>query len=165
MNQGKSIIILSSLIIWLIFAGTTENVYSQNRETSLELFEELVGGEWRLGNSIQTFEWGLGKMSVIAKSYIFNGSEKILASEGYWYWHPGKQEIEGIFTAINMPVVFFDYTTEIRGDSLISNLIAYDQKGKESNYEEIIYLGDENSYNWSLLQDGNSIMDGVFKRQ
>jgi hypothetical protein len=165
MNQGISVRICYCLITFLFLAGPTVNVYSQNRETPLHLFEKLVEGEWRLENSVQTFEWGLGKMSVVAKGYILNEGKKILASEGYWYWHPGKQRIEGVFTAINMPVVFFDYNTAIRGDSLISDIVAYDQNGKESKYVEIIYVGNDNSYSWSLMQNGTAIMEGTFKRQ
>ena len=85
-------------------------------------FEQLIGGQWYLEGSYQEFEWGVGRRSVRSRSYFIIEGEPKLVSEGIWFWHPGERQIRGVVTAIDMPVVFFDYTTRFEGNRMVSDL-------------------------------------------
>ncbi len=105
--------------------------HPQTTAERLAPFERLVGKRWFLGEStMQEFEWGVGRQSVRARGYVVAGGEAAeLISEGTWFWHPGAQAIKGAFTAVDMPISFFDYTTRFEGDSIVSELTAYPPSG------------------------------------
>ena len=67
-------------------------------------------------------------------------------SDGTWFWHSGDKAIKGIFVALDMPVVFFDYTTRFDGDKMINDLLTYDPAGTESIYTETWDFTEENTY-------------------
>ncbi len=132
-------------------------------------FERLVGGKWYLEGSYQEFEWGVGRRSVKARSYFIIDGEPKLVSEGVWFWHPGKEEIKGVFTAIDMPVVFFDYTTRFEGDKMVNDLLSYSAKGVETAYVETWDFTDATHFVWKLLKkapDGmQEIMGGTYSKK
>ncbi len=131
-------------------------------------FDRLIGGSWQLGNSTSEFEWGVGKRSVRGRSYLTIEGERILVSEGSWYWHPGSKQIRGSFTAINMPVVLFEYTTGFEGDTLFHDLLSYDQAGTEFRYLETWQFTDDSHYVWTLFEktdDGNvEQMNAIYEK-
>ncbi len=131
-------------------------------------FESLIGGQWHLDGSYQELEWGLDGMSVKSKSYVMVGGESQLVSEGLWFWHPGEQQIKGIFTAVDMPVVFFDYTTRFEDEKMVSDLVTYDAAGARSEFVEVWDLVDERHYVWTLSvrsPDGlQEVMAGTYER-
>lgn len=118
----------------------------------LEPFGKLVGGQWQLDGSYQEFEWGLGRRSVKARSYFVVEGEPRLVSEGIWFWHPGEEQIKGVFTAIDMPVVFFDYTTRFESNTMINDLRAYGVNGTETRYLETWDFIDDEHYVWALAK-------------
>ena len=132
-------------------------------------FERLIGGQWHLEGSYSEFEWGLGRQSVITRSYFVVEGEPKLVSEGFWYWHPGEQAIKGAFTAIDMPVVFFDYTVRFEGDMMVADLVGYDAAGAASSYIETWEFTDDTHYVWKLFSetpDGpQEVMGGTFDRR
>lgn len=115
-------------------------------------FARLMGGQWHLGGSYQEFEWGVGRQSVKSRGYFLVGGEPKLVSEGIWFWHPGQKQIKGYFTAIDMPVVFFDYTTRFEKDKMISELRSYGLKGNETAYVETWEFKDDKHYVWKLFR-------------
>ena len=48
--------------------------------------------------------------AVKARSYFVVGGEAQLVSEGIWFWHRKEKQVKGVFTAKEMPVVFFAWT-------------------------------------------------------
>lgn len=135
----------------------------------LAAFERLVGGQWHLEGSYQEFEWGVGRRSVRSRSYFVVEGEPKLVSEGVWFWHPGEEQIKGIFTAIDMPVVFFDYTTRFEDDKMVNDLRSYGANGAEEVYVETWEFRDDSHYVWTLWKktpEGLSeVMGGTYSRK
>ena len=89
----------------------------------------------------------------------------VLVSEGSWFWHPGEKMIKGFFTAINMPVDFFEYTTETKDGKIVSALDSYDSTGNKMSYTEVLEFTGKHTYQWSLLQGDATVMGGTFERK
>jgi len=146
---------------------------SQDAQTSapdpLVPFERLMGGQWHLDGSYQEFEWGVGRRSVKARSYFLVDGQPKLVSEGFWFWHPGEKQIKGVFTAIDMPVVFFDYTTRFEGTKMVNDLHSYSAKGTESVYVETWDFTDDTHFVWKLMKktpEGlNEVMGGTYTKR
>jgi hypothetical protein len=148
---------------------------SQNPEAGqpasnpLAPFERLIGGEWHLEGSYQEFEWGVGQRSVKARSYFMVDDSPKLVSEGIWFWHPGEKEIKGVFTAIDMPVTFFDYTTRFEDEKMVNDLRSYGSDGYETVYVESWDFTDDTHFVWKLQSktpDGlKEEMGGTYSRK
>jgi len=90
-------------------------------------------------------------LSVVTRGYfVINGKPK-LVSEGLWIWHPGEKKLKGYFTAIEFPVVFFDYTTSIEKNKIVSCIKTYSSQGTEDNFTDIYEFTDDDHYKWTLL--------------
>jgi hypothetical protein len=160
------------LFVSLLVCSSTTLLAQETKNISidsLKQFSRLIGGEWHLDNSYQIFEWGVGKTSVKSKSYfILNGKAK-LVSEGIWVWHLGEKKIKGYFTAIEMPVVFFDYTTSFKKNQMVNELISYSPEGKPEIYFETWEFTDDDHFVWTLFSktdDGEKkIMGGNYVRK
>ncbi len=141
----------------------------KNESNPLAPFEKFIGGKWEMQGSVQVLEWGVGKLSVVAKSYfVVEGKEK-LVSQGAWFWHPGRKEIVGYFTAIEMPFVMIEYATRFEGDKMINELTSYSADGAAQNFQEVWGLTSKNKYVWTLYSktgDGlQKYMSGEFVRK
>lgn len=132
-------------------------------------FERLIGGQWHLEGSYQEFEWGVGRRSVVSRSYFVIEGQPKLVSEGIWYWHPERQKIEGIFTAIDMPVEVFEYTTHFEGNSMVSELAAYTADGSKTMYKEVWEFLDDAHFAWTLFaktpEGFQEEMSGTYSRK
>ncbi|MGH8130764.1 MAG: hypothetical protein ACRES3_07915 [Steroidobacteraceae bacterium] len=64
-----------------------------------------------------------------SRSYFIVEGKPKLVSEGAWFWHPGEKQIKGVFTAIDMPVVFFDYTTRFEANKMMVEAIEENARG------------------------------------
>ncbi len=138
----------------LLFLSVARLIAQENTAVSsdpLQPFSRLIDGEWHTEGSYQVFEWGVGKKSVKSRSYFKIDGKPKLVSEGLWFWHPGEKRLKGYFTAIEMPVVFFDYTTKFEENKMVNELKSYSPKGKEENYLEIWEFTDDNHYVWTLF--------------
>ena len=142
--------IIAATVVGAPYVHSDDMTARQPAAQPLAPFERLIG-RWHLGDSHQEFVWGVGRQSVMARSYFLVDGEPRLVSEGMWFWHPGEERIKGIVTAINMPVTFFDYTTRFEGDKMVSELISYDADGKASYYVETFEFVGESQYEWTLL--------------
>ncbi|NBC66773.1 MAG: hypothetical protein GVY07_14095 [Bacteroidetes bacterium] len=116
-------------LLIFILSLSPHHVFSQELQPNsdsnpLSGFAAIVGGEWHRQGGYQTFKWGIGKKSVIAENYFIMEGKAQKVSEGVWFWHLGEQQIKGYFTAINMPVEFFDYTTRLTNNGIESDLSA-----------------------------------------
>ena len=148
-------------MVFMIITSTTllpNQAYSQDMDPQhvasnpLAPFERLMGGRWHLDGSYQEFEWGVGQRSVRSRGYFIVEGKPNLVSEGIWFWHPGEKQIKGVFTAVDMPVVFFDYTTRFEEDTMVSDLRAYGANGAETIYVETWKFTDDSHYVWKLLR-------------
>lgn len=149
--------------------------YSQAENTDapksnpLAGFERLVGGQWHLDGSYQEFEWGVGRRSIVARGYFLVEGKPRLVSQGMWYWHPERNRIEGIFTAIDMGIEIFEYTTRFDENSIVSELVTYDAKGTKSSYLETWRFVDDSHIQWTLFAvtpDGpREEMSGTYSRK
>ncbi|MDR9409377.1 MAG: hypothetical protein RI573_11080 [Balneolaceae bacterium] len=158
----------------IILSLSPHQIFSQELQPNsnsnpLSGFETIIGGEWHQQGGYQIFKWGLGKKSVIADNYFIVEAEAQKVSEGVWFWHPGEQQIKGYFTAINMPVEFFDYSTRFIEDGIESDLSAYNSSGQLTQYSEKWVFDDQNQISWTLYSlEGNEkkqVMGGVLKRE
>ena len=163
MKSNRTLAITVAVIALLM----TSNVNSQDAHP-LQGFERLMGGQWHLDESYQEFEWGVGRQSVRARSYFAVDGQPKLVSEGYWYWHPGEKQIKGLFTAIDMPVVLFEYTTRFEGSTMVNDLTTFAANGNETTFAETWEFVDDMQFEWKLtseLSDGTeAMMSGTYVR-
>ncbi len=163
---------LKSFLAFGVIVATlfsVSDVRAEAAEDPLAAFAPFIGGQWHLDGSYTELEWGVGRRAVNARSYFVVDGQAKLVSEGFWFWHPGEQQIKGIFTAIDMPVVLFLYTTRFEGDAMIGDLRAYAASGKETVFVETWKLEDDSHFAWTLSSetaDGEEqSMSGTYTRQ
>ena len=153
-------------------AYSISSVYAQETtgtENELEPFSRLIGGQWHLGNTYQVFEWGVGKRSVRAVSYVTGDDKPEAVSEGTWLWHPARKELMGYFTAIGMAEEFFEYTSRFEGNTMINALTTFTNDGEAKSYRETWEFKDADTYQWTLYDmtgdTPSKIMEGTFIRK
>ncbi len=161
-----------TLLIALVICYSSGLVAQEKDDSAgegLRPFEQLIGGEWHLGNSYQVFEWGVGKLSVNSRNFfVVDGSPKLVA-EGSWFWHPGENKIKGNFSAIQMPAVLFEYVTRFEDNKMINELSTYTADGKREDYTEIWEFVDAERFKWTLYSNSvpepTKIMEGTYLRK
>ncbi len=159
----KTLTILLTTLLFITIAEVQAQINSPI-SNPLDGFAPFIGGEWHLDGTLQVFEWGIGNKSVRSRSYFVINGERKLVSEGYWFWHPGEKVIKGFFTAINMPVNFFEYTSEFSEGTLVSQLVSYDNAGNPTTYKETMNPTSGPEYVWKLYQGQAEIMGGTFTK-
>ena len=170
MNTHSIAMMVTAAVLSLAVSGASseETATEPGSTDPLAPFERLVGGRWSIEGSCQEFEWGLGRRSVKARSYFVIDGEPMLVSEGMWYWNPAEEQIRGVFTAIEMPVVYFDYATRFEGDVMMNELRSYDAAGGKTVYEETWEFTDDDHFLWTLFRktaDGlKEEMGGTYSR-
>jgi hypothetical protein len=141
----------------------------QLESNPLHPFERLIGGQWHLEGSYQEFEWGIDRRLVKSRNYFIVEGKPKLVAEGMWFWHPGEKQIKGVFTGIDMPVLFFDYTTRFEKNKMINDLRAYDTNQIETLYVESWDFTDDSHYVWELstkTPDGlQYLMGGTYTKR
>lgn len=161
-------VLLSALLVSAWATSRAEPAPVATPDT-LANFERLIGGQWHLEDSYQEFEWGVGRRSVKARSYFVIEGRPKLVSEGIWFWHPGEGKIKGLFTAIDMPVELFEYTTRFEGNSMVSDLVAYPADGEALRYTEKWVFVDDAKFEWTLFvntpQGPKKEMGGTYSRK
>lgn len=150
-------------------AHSQEDDAHASKPNPLAGFERLVGGQWHLDGSYQEFEWGVGRQSIVARGYFLVEGKPKLVSQGMWYWHPERNRIEGIFTAIDMGIEIFEYTTRFEGNSVVSELVTYDAEGTKAKYLETWEFVDQTRFLWTLFADTpdgrKEQMSGTYSRK
>ena len=153
--KNRAPLVIAVIAATLLMPAHTRSQAPGPQQSALDplaTFERLIGGQWHLEGSYQEFEWGVGGLSVRSRSYFIIEGKPKLVSEGIWFWHPGEKQIKGVFTATDMPVVFFDYTTRFEGIRIVSDLISYGAKGNETVYVETRDFTDATHYVWKLFK-------------
>ncbi len=154
-------------LLFLLVSGP--GISAESEDHPLAAFEPLIGGEWTLGDGYQVLEWGVGKRSVIARSYQRDPGGPRLVSEGIWFFHPGKDAVVGYFTAVDMGIALFEYRTVAGKDGLESEIVTWDEQGRASRYLERWTLQGEDSYLWQLMTTGEDgptpVSEGTFTRR
>jgi hypothetical protein len=169
-DDGKRIMrSLFALLLLSLLGGPPQTANAQDAPLAgLAGFEPFIG-EWSLDGSVNTFEWGPGRSSVVGRSYRVQAGERVLVSHGIWYWHPEKQAIEGKVTATGMPVTLFEYTTRFVNGDMVSDLATFGPDGEPGRFVETMKLIDEDRYEWRLLfprpDTTEIVMQGIFKRR
>ena len=165
----KQLLILPVL---LLIQCSWAPLFSQGQDRyadELESFSRLIGGEWHLENTYQVFTWGVGKRSLHAESYAMSEGTPKLVSQGSWFWHPGEKHIKGYFTAIEMSVALFEYTTRFEGNTMINELTAYSEDGQVSNYVETWEFTASDTFQWTLYMEtgdkSSKLMEGTYRRK
>jgi hypothetical protein len=157
------------LVFAVLLVGFATLNASETRKNPLDGMAWMIGGEWRSGNTVQVYEWGIDKLTVRAQSFRVSEGEKTLVSEGYWYWHPEKKVIKGFFTAKGMPFYMIESEAEFLGKKLIHRLMTYSRDGKSQKYVEVMESVSEKKYTWMLFMgsdpSGNAIMRDAFQRK
>lgn len=158
---------VAALALVALASAITGSVLAE--ENPLQPFEKLIGGKWELKGSAQEFEWGVGRKSVLSRSHFTVDGRSRKVSEGFWYWHPGSNEIRGVFVAVDMPVELFEYTTRFEGRKMISQLRSYTSEGDESLNTETFEFTTDGQYEWSLYDGGDEtqakVMSGTYVRK
>ena len=162
-------VVASCLVLFGLLGAVYPSAAQEKKgpaENPLRPFERLMGGQWHTEGSFQEFEWGLGRRSIKARNYFWVDGEPKLVGEGLIFWDPRAQEIRGVFTAVDMPVVFFHAVSRFEGDDLHNDLLAYDASGQESAYREVFRFVDDSTMEWNLFQveggDETHMMSGTY---
>ena len=153
--------ILSFLFLFVFSSALSaqEAQIDSTMSNPLEHFEFLVGGTWTSNTTQQTFEWGVGKKSIISKLYFTDTEteEPKLVGEINWFWHPGLELIKGYGTSIDMAMDFFDYTTTFETPTkMLNTFMAYGGEFNGVQQLETLEFFDTNKYKWTYF---NRVMD------
>jgi hypothetical protein len=158
------------LVIAGLMAGawSAASAFAGDAMSPLDPFDRLVGGRWRLGETIQEFEWDMDRHQLLARAYSISAEGERLVSAGAWYYHPGEDSVVGYFVARDMGIGLFEYTTRFEGDVMISQIVAWAGEGGKRAYEERWRFTGPDSYVWELYESGEQgqkkAMEGVFQR-
>ncbi|HSM35872.1 MAG TPA: hypothetical protein VK837_05675 [Longimicrobiales bacterium] len=130
-------------------------------------FDRLIG-TWAAGSTVQTFEWGVGRLVVRARSTLVDGDASRLVSEGIFLQDQLRGEVRGYFAAIDMPVAYFEYSARWEGDTLVANLTTTAPEGGAVRYVERWQLLGNERFLWTLHEnaaaDAPAIMSAEFVR-
>ncbi|MEQ9265854.1 MAG: hypothetical protein RLN81_11570 [Balneolaceae bacterium] len=148
-------------LVILIFLLPAVSVYAQQEENQnpLEGFSTLIDGEWYSGNMVQTYEWGVGKKSVISRGYNLADTERIL-TETTWVWHPERKKIVGFGITRSSDIEFIEYEANFKNDTLKSVVWTYPEGIKEvSPTFELLVLQDVDKFTLKSFKepDENSV--------
>lgn len=128
---------------------------------ALAEFGTRMVGSWEADDSRHVFEWGVGERILKSRSYWPAEDGEQLVSEGVWYWDPTAGVITGRTVAVGMGIDLFEYTTRIRGDTIVHEFEAHgDLAG--SFVERWIF--EEEGYSWVVEQDGAALLSGFYRR-
>ncbi|KPK58734.1 MAG: hypothetical protein AMJ59_14215 [Gammaproteobacteria bacterium SG8_31] len=144
-------------------------VLAADAPDTLKGFERLVGGCWRLEETCQEFEFGLDGRHVTARTLAQTQAGKRVISEGAWFYHPGKDVAIGYFVAKGMGVELFEYSTRFEGETMTSDVTAWDETGQPRVYRENWTFTDPDHYLWELFETESGsmtrVMHGIFARE
>ena len=128
----------------------------------LAAFGGLVVGTWEdEAGSRHRFEWSVGRQAIRSRSYAPGEDGAELVSEGFWFRDPEDGVIRGRVVAVGMDIDLFEYTSRVEDGEIVHDLVTHGALAGRF-VERWIFDGD--SYRWSLEQDGQPLMGGVYRR-
>ena len=154
----------------LLLIALPASAAAQEMRPELAPLARLVGGSWHFGaDTYHTFTWGVGRQSVISKSYFVLPDGDKLVSEGTFFYHPGEGTLKAYAVAIDMGLDYFEYTIEARGDTLVMGLEVFGPEAGDKPLREVwVFTGDDH-YIWTLFQEEEGgwerWMGGLYERR
>ena len=117
-------------------------------ESPMEGMARLVGGAWKIGPLTHVFEWGIGRHTLLARSYDGAGN---LASEARWFWHPGEKTIRG-YSIDASGENLAEMTTTVEGDTMTNVLVfSNPERSGDTFVGEWVFVGPDR-YDWTLYK-------------
>lgn len=58
----------------------THAIHAAPASSAMSGFEPLIGGQWALGSTYQTYTWGPDRQSVFGESFVIQNGEKALGA-------------------------------------------------------------------------------------
>ena len=107
----------------------THAIHAAPASSAMSGFEPLIGGQWVLGSTYQTYTWGPDRQSVFGESFVIQNGEKALGAKGLWYFDPASKTIKGVFVATNMPFTVLHYRSHFEAGTLISQVTGLNNLG------------------------------------
>ncbi|MDA8912624.1 hypothetical protein N9I66_06855 [Pseudomonadales bacterium] len=130
----------------------THAIHAAPASSAMSGFEPLIGGQWVLGSTYQTYTWGPDRQSVFGESFVIQNGEKALGAKGLWYFDPASKTIKGVFVATNMPFTVLHYRSHFEAGTLISQVTSLNNLGTENHYQETIRVTQPDAYLWELTE-------------
>ena len=105
-------------------------------------------GAWKIGPLTHVFEWGIGRHTLMARSYDDAGT---LASEARWFWHPGEETIKGYSVDVTGQNLA-EMTTTVDGDTMTNVLVLSSPETSGDTFVgKWVFVGDDR-YDWTLYK-------------
>ena len=130
----------------------THAIHAAPASSAMSGFEPLIGGQWALGSTYQTYTWGPDRQSVFGESFVIQNGEKALGAKGLWYFYPASKTKKGVFVATNMPITVLHYRSHFEAGTLISQVTSLNNLGTENHYQETIRVTQPDAYLWELTE-------------
>jgi hypothetical protein len=152
-------------LVLAVAAGDVVDLRAQAEPASdpLTAFGARLVGTWEGGDSRHVFAWGLGQRVLESTSYIQRGGTWEVVSKGWWYWDPAVGAVRGTTVAVGMGIDLFEYTARVEGEEIVHDLVTHgDLAGRF--VERWRFEPDGSAYTWTLLQEGERLMGGSYRR-
>jgi hypothetical protein len=132
--------------------------------------EWVVEGKWSNGQTLHaraTYEWGLGKKILTAKTFVKNGDKEYQRYESILAWHPEKKSLYEITFAFDGSISEVLIENKDK-DTLHIGWLPYNE-GKPSKVRQVIRFLDKDRFQWIVsIQDGENwqqLIDATWKRK
>lgn len=66
----------------IIAFSLTHTIQAAPASSAMSGFNPLIGGQWVLGSTYQTYTWGPDQQSVFGESFVVHNGEKSLGAKG-----------------------------------------------------------------------------------
>lgn len=164
--KSNAIRTLYSLMALTVTSSIVLAQDSVEKSNPLTNFAPIIGS-WTFGETIQKFTWGPGEKSVNVSQQAVKDNDTSIVTTGLFFYHPGDNSVKGYFSAVNMGIDLFEYTSvTFSGDTIFADLTTYGDYGGE--FKETWVATDADHWTWTLYQVGASaatqLMTGVFER-
>jgi hypothetical protein len=130
----------------------------------------VVRGKWSSGEDLRarsTYEWGLGKKIITAKTFVMNGDKEYQRYEGVMAWHPAKKSLFEISFAFNGEITEV-LMEPVDADTLRIGWTPYDPERPNKARQTIKFL-DNDTFVWTvLLKSGDNwqqLIEATWQRQ
>ena len=151
---------MGSLVVPVPLVGQ-DTMEAEALSPALASFGERMVGTWEDGGSRHVFGWAVGRQAVTSRSYTAADGDWQPVSQGFWWWDPRDEVIRGRVVAVDMGIDLFEYVTRVDEDEIVHDLTAHGAAGGAFVERWVV---ETDVYRWSLEQDGEAIMGGVYQR-
>jgi hypothetical protein len=130
----------------------------------------IVHGKWSSGEELRarsTYEWGLARKIIAAKTFVMNGDKEYQRYEGVMAWHPAKKSLFEISFAFNgeLTEVLME---PVQADTLRIGWTPYDPE-RPSKVRQTIKFLDNDTFLWTVLvksgDNWQQLIEATWRRQ